>query len=137
MKKKKPASKVQAQVLGSRFFIWGGVLLLVLIVFALGKAALRKHDIQTEIDGLAESIESLETENTELDGLIDYFQTTDFQEREAREKLGLKQPGETVVAIASNDLEDTPVFLSEDEETEDAEASNPRKWWNYFFNVGI
>lgn len=125
-------TSVQRKILGSRVFIWIGVAILLVITFSLGKAALRKHAIQTQVDSLYDEIHTLENENTEIAGLIGYFKTKNFQEREARETLGLKKKGETVVAIPESDGEDAPVFRETEEEA-DVSRSNIQKWWDYFF----
>lgn len=136
MKRGKNANGLKSRILGSSLFIWGGVILVVLMIFALGKAAIRKHDIQTEIQGLESEVGKLEDQNIELNGLIQYFQTENFQEREARDKLGLKKPGETVVAIPTSESEDEPAFPEQEQKAQE-DVSNPQKWWNYFFKSQI
>lgn len=126
---------VQKKVFGSRLFVWGGVVVLVLIVVGLGKAALRRHDITSQVANLNDSVSKLQSQNIELSGLIDYFKTKNYEELQARQNLGLKKPGETVVAISESNAQDDKAF-SQTGSSEAAEnMSNPRKWWNYFFSI--
>ncbi|MEP7162691.1 MAG: hypothetical protein ABI747_02905, partial [Candidatus Moraniibacteriota bacterium] len=77
-------------------------------------------------------------ENDGLSQKIRYFDSPDFQEREAKEKLGFRRQEEEVVLLP----ESLPV--SPDEKTENASAEKPRfeanrpnyeKWWKLFFPV--
>lgn len=51
------------------------------------------------IEALKGEVAGLENDNTELLGMIKYFQSDDFVEREAREKFNYKKLGEKVVII--------------------------------------
>ena len=136
MEKQSVLQTFKRKFFGSRIFIWSGIIVLLFILIALGKAALKKHEVDTEIQNLQAQVSDLKGQDTELSGLIEYFKTQNFQERQARENLGLKKPGETVVAIPSNNAQDTPVF-SEASGSETLTIPNPKKWWNYFFTIHI
>jgi cell division protein FtsB len=136
MEKETGLQTFRKRLFGSRIFIWGGMVVLVFILFSLGKAALKKHEVDTEIQKLQTQVSSLQNQDTELSGLIQYFKTQNFQERQAREDLGLKKPGETIVAIASTNATDAPVF-SDSAQSNTSQISNPKKWWNYFFIIHL
>jgi cell division protein FtsB len=126
---------VQKKVFGSRLFVWGGVVVLVLIVIGLGKAALRRHDITSQVTDLNKSVDALQSQNIELSGLLDYFKTKNYEELQARQNLGLKKAGETVVAIPESNAKDAEAFLNNSDSSAQEKLSNPRKWWNYFFSI--
>lgn len=135
-------------------FRWLLLINLVLVVFlgmSLGREYMRSRDIQTQIDELTAQAEALQAHNLELTELATAFQTESYLEREARLKLGLKKPGETVVivqeeqgrAVSENDQEkanpseepssDPRAALTEEQDALLALA-NPWKWWYYFFD---
>lgn len=71
----------------------------------------------------------LEEENKELSEALSQAQSPEFVEKQAREKLNLKRPGETVVLL--------PKELKQVEEQAqaqiEADLPNWRKWWKLFF----
>ncbi len=134
-------------------FRWLLVINLGLVVFlgmSLGREYVRSRDIQSQIDALTAQADALQAHNLELSELATAFQTESFLEREARLKLGLKKPGETVVivqeeagvvpvstvqgdsSVAATNA-DPRTALTEQQETL-ATLANPWKWWYYFFD---
>jgi cell division protein FtsB len=108
----------------------------VMLVLALGAVAfitfelyMQKRQVDIEIARLMEQSDSLSKDNGQLSELIKYLDTPEYKEREAREKLNLKKPGEEVVVLpeSANDGQ----IASAQTET----RSNPEKWFNYFFSV--
>ncbi|EKE13972.1 MAG: hypothetical protein ACD_12C00726G0003, partial [uncultured bacterium] len=76
-----------------------------------------------------------EHRNQELNNLINYLQTDAYKEIQARKQLGLQKEGEVAISIQS-DLtkpEISPENSDDDNMTEI--KSNPRKWWDYFFQL--
>lgn len=134
-KSDKSSQSSQKRIFGSRLFVWGGVIILVLIVIGLGKAALKRHDIAQEVSSLNNSVSDLQSQNIELSGLLEYFKTKNYEELQARKNLGLKKPGETVVAISESNAQDSEAFLNSEGGSAQEAMSNPRKWWNYFFSI--
>lgn len=128
-------SSVRKKVFGSRLFVWGGVIVLALIVIGLGKAALKRHDITSQVSELNKGVNELQSQNIELSGLLEYFKTKSYEELQARQNLGLKKPGETVVAIPTSNSQDAEAFANNSEDSAQEKLSNPRKWWNYFFSI--
>ena len=72
-----------------------GIYLLVI----LGGVIKRNHDLQTQISELNGQIKQLQTDNAQLNYDINYYGTDAFKEKEARAKLGLVAPGESVVLL--------------------------------------
>jgi cell division protein FtsB len=56
----------------------------------------RNYDLQRQLDELAEENELLKVETQELESRIAYFRTDAFIEKEAKDKLNLRAPGEQV-----------------------------------------
>lgn len=121
-------------LLQSRTF---SIVLFVLIVFitvSLTKSVLRKNEIQQQIKELEDEIASIESSNTDLNALLEYFNSSEYQEKEARTKLGLRSEGETLLLIPQPEV--TPETfdpLTESSGQEVVESSNISKWFDYFF----
>jgi len=91
-------------------------------------------------------VRNMERENERLVGRLGQLQSDIFQEKEAREKLGLQKPGERVIIITEKDSqelsfeesEDTPGLVQRNEKTvpreEQSLFSNLKNWWRYFAN---
>ncbi|TAK05608.1 hypothetical protein EPO33_00465 [Patescibacteria group bacterium] len=106
-----------------------------LSVFVVGSGlislSLRNRSIDADLARLDAEARSLETRNVELVELLKRFETSGFLEREARLKLNLQKPGETVVVVeraaatASSTARAVPVR---------AHHSNAERWWLFFFD---
>jgi septal ring factor EnvC (AmiA/AmiB activator) len=109
---------------------------LVLIGISLGKEVYRKKQIQKEIEGLQSQISQLGRQNGDMENLISYLSSADFQEKEAREKLNLQKNDEKMIVLRKDAVEPesqpqnkdaVPQTLPEDN------SPNWQKWWKYFF----
>lgn len=106
-----------------------------LSVFAVGSGlismSLRNRSIDADLARLGDEARTLETRNVEIVELLKRFETSGFLEREARLKLNLQKPGETVVVVersvaaASSTARVVPVR---------ERYSNVERWWLYFFD---
>lgn len=120
----------------SGFFFLAGLTILVLIGISLGKEAYRKKQIQKEIDALEAQISELDQENGDMENLIGYLSSTDFQEKEAREKLNLQKNDEKMIVLRKDPIQ---IESRENENRGDLQVSpednTPKwqKWWQYFF----
>lgn len=74
-------------------------------------------------------VEELEKRNLELKELKDYYQSEEFVEEQARNKLNLAREGETVVILPPNVSE----LLGQQETKEPEEIPGWQQWWNLFF----
>ncbi len=59
----------------------------------------RSRRIEAEVDALRREAEHIRGENRTLEEKIAFFSTESFEEREAKEKLGMKKSDEEVVAL--------------------------------------
>jgi cell division protein FtsB len=106
---------------------------LLLVVFSVvtlitTQLYLQKKQVNSAVAMLQKQSDELTRDNQQLSELIKYLDTTEFREKEAREKLNLKKPGEEVVVLNSSDAEG---LVSGANESTDP---NPKKWFNYFFS---
>ncbi|MFH1182996.1 MAG: septum formation initiator family protein [Candidatus Moraniibacteriota bacterium] len=108
---------------------------IIMISLALTQETYRRYQIQKEIDDLQVQAQKKERDNQKLSGMIEYFKTQDFQEKEAKEKLSVQKEGEKVLLVSGD-------RKSESKNGEEAQSgsapqkdnrTNPLKWWDYFF----
>ena len=125
-----------------RFLIIVNVLVIVFLGMSLGRETVRSRSIQTQISELQAQAQALTARNIEISELRTAMQTEAFIEREARLKLGLKKPGETVVVVqdglggqeASTADPSDPLGYVVDNLDDGRAVANPTRWWYYFFD---
>lgn len=115
-------------------------LVLILIgVAAAGSVIWREYErserIQEEIDTLKREADRIRRENEGLTEKIRYFSSPDFQEREAKEKLGFRRLEEEVIVLqgGGDQLSLEPVVPPPALATQSG-TPNYRKWWALFFH---
>lgn len=84
------------------FYVLSGTLLLAITLFLIStnlKINQRKKGLDSELAALEKEIRTLEEKNQKLKAEISNEQNENFLEAEARERLGLKKPGEEVVVV--------------------------------------
>jgi cell division protein FtsB len=107
--------------------------LLVLVGWGFGGEFMRNRDMQGDIDRLRAQADALESKNFEIARIGQGLTSSDALEREARLKLGLQRPGESVIIIKDN--QPPPPASPADAAKQDTRqrVSNAQKWWRYFF----
>lgn len=113
-----------------------GIGLLGVIFFALIKETYRKKQVLDEIKQLQDEAARIEKENSEIREKLAYFDSRDFKEKEARDKLNLQDSGENLLIIKPSLSKEAVLETGENKvETrqEIIKSSNPRKWLDYFF----
>jgi len=113
-----------------KLILFMGIAVLVLLFFAIRKENEKTKHVREEVKKLEEKISSLKSEETGLAGLIEFFQTSDFKEREIKQQLGMQKPDEKVIVITR----DNNPELSHPDETSNQSENNLTKWWNFIFN---
>jgi len=78
---------------------------------------------------MEEKVLKLEKKKKDLSAKYQYYQSPEFIEEEARNKLNMAKPGETIVVLPPN-LEE---LLGRSKESNDPSMPNWKKWWNLFF----
>lgn len=122
-----------------KFF--GKILVIILIVFAVYsnvRLIIRNNKLHERLSTTRKELEEKELRNKKMALLIAYYQSPSYQEVEARRRLGLKLPDETVMQVRgveySKDgttLEDT-IYKNTDV-APPTPPSNFSRWWGYFF----
>lgn len=102
----------------------------LLILLALAQEMNRRWQVQQEVQRLEQQVQAMEKNVVELDQLNQYFRTTAYLERVARENLNYQAPGEQVVLIPEDD---TPSASAAQHAIEEYTASSPQQWWEVFF----
>lgn len=108
------------------------VIIGVYLIINLGSNIANLWQRQEEVGRTRQGLETLKKENKDLKAQSEYFQTPEFLEREAREKLGLVRPGEKQVIIEEG-------LLASMQAQPNASVSgqgwsiNWEKWWKLFF----
>jgi len=132
------------KILSSKIFLFIVIFIFIFLLIGLIRETYRKHQLKNEINQFQTSINKLEGENKKLIDLMDYFKEDSYLEKEARIKLNLKKPGETVVVLSKDVVNGVEVIRRGSLETEEInednneiqekeETSNHWKWWEYFF----
>lgn len=110
------------------------VVLAILISWAIFKQINKKKEVQKEITKLQEEATRISRENFLAKERISYFESQDYQEREAKDKLNLKNPEENVVIVKPGIIKKE---VAQNKETQiinkkiQTNISNPLKWWHY------
>lgn len=112
------------RLLRSKIFFGVIIILFIISSLELINEIGRRNKISNEIKKQKEQIEKLEQQNTDLSSLIQYLNTDNYVESEARKKLNLSKSGESLVVV-----ENASTTTAGDQ----SKASNSSKWWNYFF----
>lgn len=112
-----------------------GALVVGFLLYSTSKVVYRDHKIEKEIEQLKADAERIKNDNRILQDRIAYFETPEFQERTAKEKLNMQKPDEGVVVIKqsregeqSNEIQEN--VLSQQENNRPTYL----KWWDYFFS---
>jgi cell division protein FtsB len=116
-------------ILRSKLATVGFLIVFAVIAIITFELYWQKREVDSEVARLQTQANTLQKDNQQLSDLIKYLGTTEFQEKEAREKLNLKKEGEEVVVLPS-DEEMNGMVASANLENQ----PNPKKWFNYFFN---
>ncbi len=91
----------------------------------------KRQEIQDEVGRLEEEAKRLENRNLEILELSKELTSEEFLEREARLKLGLQKPGETVAVVGVGSGTEEPVVKRE---VNASRKGNAKRWYYYFFD---
>jgi len=97
--KKQKKKKSFQEIFLSVLFVFFTLAIIGLLAVSNFKIRERRKELLSQIETLEKEIKNVENKNQELKAGISESQTQDYLEKEARERLGLKKPGEEVVAI--------------------------------------
>ena len=107
-----------------------------LVIWGLSGQVVQSRATQSQIGVLEHQSQALQTKNTEIAELGKRFASTGMAEREARTKLNLQKPGESVI-IVRNDVEipdEAAMSQGANGPGQSDDISNPQKWRRFFFH---
>lgn len=118
---------------------------LMLLVLIVGTGAVlssgwkemeRSRRIEAEVGSLRQEADRIRSENRTIEEKIAFFSTEPFEEREAKEKLGMKKRDEEAVVLDTGSVLGVESSGSESTAANGSrvgsEAPNYRKWAVYF-----
>lgn len=105
----------------------------VYIGFLLYQSVYYNFQLNNKVEKLEVQIAKQEAEKLGFEALITYYQTSTFQQLEARRKLGMRFPGEKVVTI---ELSQQQMNLDEEKNpaSEKVNSANNLELWLKFFS---
>ncbi len=113
-----------------------GILILFSISFPLAKKYSQRHEVSQEVKDLQKEIAAQEEKNSELKGMMDYLQTDQFVEEQARVNLNYRKEGEAVAVIKDERIGLNFALVdsaNSKHPSQNTRSRNPQKWWQYFF----
>jgi hypothetical protein len=100
-----------------------------------------KYTRELEKQELLKQVERIKQDTASLEKIKEYISTSAYQEREAKQKLDLKKPGEEVVmitpgSITANLNNEELISILRDPKSEQRipAQTNPERWWAFFFD---
>jgi len=117
--------------------LWLSLGLLALLIFLSSQllASLKKKSsIDQEISALKEEASKAESQNSQFKKMIEYLESEQFAEEQAKLKLGLKKEGEQVAVITGLDeaTSSQEVASSSDSSESINLINNWHRWFDYF-----
>ena len=114
---------------------WALILALGIMVFftiAVTRSYYRQYAIRQEIAKLQEETARLEVKKLATLQALNYVKSPAFVEEKARTEFNFVRPGEQAAIITGRPKAIKGALDTIEPQKEDM-ISNPRKWWNYFF----
>jgi len=109
----------------NRFFVVITIIILVYLIISSIKSVLELRKTGQMVGEYEQELEAVKKQNQELKERLNEVKKPEFIEREAREKLGLGKPGESIVIM--------PKITIMPEKKKEKPLANWEKWWRLFF----
>lgn len=107
------------------------VILIVIILIGITKEVVRRMSLRQEITTLEQQIAELQAQNRSLGEYVASINTDSFREREARKRLNLQRPGETLLIVPEVN---GSALIASTTASVTTGTSNAQRWWHYFFS---
>lgn len=122
-------------ILAKRSLLVANLLVFALVAWGFTGEYLRHSRLTGEIERLQVEADRLQAQSFEASELNERFAADPAVEREARLKLGLRKPGESVIIV--KDAQPGLLEPKATDDTVDGAAATPlenlRQWWDYLF----
>lgn len=115
---------------GTNVFNVLGALVILYLFIMLGQTIKNNYGLGQQISQLKSQISLLQEQKKELSYDIAYYNTSAYQDREARAELGLQAPGESVIIIPNDSPAPTPT-QNTTSPTHKTTKSNPSQWVDF------
>lgn len=132
----KPKSNIKNGLL--TLALIGVIIFLGIRIFNIFKI---KYDRELEKQALIKQVERIKQDTASLESIKEYISSSAYQEREAKQRLDRKKPGEEVVmitpgSITANLSNDELISILRDPQAEKRilAQTNPERWWAFFFD---
>ena len=129
------ASRMTKLILISEF------LLVSYLLYALTSYIYKNYQVDYHIKNFQAQNDKIANDNKKAADDLLYYTSNEYIEKVAKQNLGLVNPGEEVIII-SDDLLNQPVNDTVSAASDSADKlskyyniSNPRKWWKFFFEI--
>lgn len=99
------------------------------LIINLSRDILRLLKAGDQVQLAEQRVEELKVKQAELVEKKEYYQSPEFIESEARNKLNMAKPGETIVILPPN-VEELAGQIKKEPQSE---IPNWRQWWKLFF----
>jgi cell division protein FtsL len=119
------------EVIFSIFLVVLIILGAAFLIISNSKINKRRQELISQINKLEAEIKEKEKQNAELKAGVSQISDQNYLEQEAREKLGLKKPGEEVVSVQKVEAETN---TSQEVKKETSSPWNPKTWWDWIKN---
>lgn len=106
-----------------------GIFLIVYLGVLVVQTIMHNYKLRQQIGKLETEIMAMRSEQEELKYRIQYYKTDAFVEKQARAKLGLKDPGESVIMLPKEQADPE----SGTEKPQEPTKSNWRQWMEFLF----
>jgi cell division protein FtsB len=106
------------------------------LLYALTVSVYNSYQIDLHIQKFEQENKRIEDENRKQSEDFEYYSSTAYIEKMAKQNLGLVNPGEEVIIIPTESFEYLESGRSQiyDDFAFGGDASNPAKWWKFFFD---
>jgi len=111
-----------------------GIIILFFVFYRLSDVIYQQKGTKEEIASLQVEVDRLNKNNQNLEELISYFQTDEFKEKEAKDKLNLVKEGEQVVFLREKEIIKKEKMPNKKPEVT-VNRPNYYWWWHYFFSI--
>jgi cell division protein FtsB len=131
--------KSKVKIYATRLVFLAGLVGLVFIGWSIFQEISKKKSIQDEINSLQAEAERVKHDNILSQEKISYLESSNYQEKEAKDKLNLQNKDEKVVIIkpsVTKEAENSDKITDNPKSVPQPDASpNYVKWWQYFFGT--
>jgi len=122
----------------NKFILIIQFVLTIYLLLTLGVSEYKNYKVQNFINEFDFKNQNLSFENELLSNELDYYSSPQYQEKIAKQNLGLINPGEKVLVIQVDDsLSETQRYelsLEQNKLSRIKSLPNYKKWWYYLFS---